>query len=251
MAPSPEACADHPKRGRHDAITVKPARDLLVQAAVAQNQLSGSIGEPAFPSRPGAAGAAAHNGGDGKSGATRSHAQPVVAREHGEDGEHRTFPAVSTVAHSAPVGGPGRPAPLTSVTSRNQAHTNWVRCSMRPMPALVLLPRLRPRTPFYAPAHAATPSTGVAASAAAHQGRRWGALPAGARTIRAMSATARPRTIHASVPSPSQTGRDAAGRAGPSPWACWSDAPHLPATPCAVRKEIARSSARWWLLLRP
>jgi hypothetical protein len=72
------------------------------------NRLSCSIGEPAFPSRPGAARAAARNGGDERSGATRSHAQRAVAREHGEDGEHRTFPEVSTVAHSAPVGGRGR-----------------------------------------------------------------------------------------------------------------------------------------------
>ena len=38
--------------------------------------------------------------GIGRSRATRSHAQRAVAREHGEDGEHRTFPEVSTVAHS-------------------------------------------------------------------------------------------------------------------------------------------------------
>ena len=38
--------------------------------------------------------------GIGRSGATRSHAQRALAREHGEDGEHRTFPEVSTVAHS-------------------------------------------------------------------------------------------------------------------------------------------------------
>ena len=37
--------------------------------------------------------------GIGRSGATRSHAQHALAREHGEDGEHRTFPGVSTVAH--------------------------------------------------------------------------------------------------------------------------------------------------------
>jgi hypothetical protein len=52
--------------------------------------------------------AAARNGGDERSGATRSHAQRALSREHGEDGEHRTFPEVSTVAHSAPVGGLGR-----------------------------------------------------------------------------------------------------------------------------------------------
>ena len=42
----------------------------------------------------------------------RSHPQPraarPVAREHGEAGEHRTFSAVSTVAHSSPVGGSHR-----------------------------------------------------------------------------------------------------------------------------------------------
>jgi hypothetical protein len=73
-------------------------------AAVERSQLSGSIGEPAFPSRPGAAQAAARNEGDGRSGATRSHAQRALPREHGEDREHRTFPEVSTVAHSAMVG---------------------------------------------------------------------------------------------------------------------------------------------------
>jgi len=38
------------------------------------------------------------------------HAQRALAREDGEDGEHRTFPAVSTVTHSAPVGEPIRAA---------------------------------------------------------------------------------------------------------------------------------------------
>ena len=41
-------------------------------------------------------------GGAEPPGATRS---APFAREHGEDGEHRTFSAVSTVAHSSPVGG--------------------------------------------------------------------------------------------------------------------------------------------------
>jgi hypothetical protein len=64
------------------------------------NRLSCSIGEPAFPSRPGVAQVTARSGGDWEK---RSHPQPrqrAVAREHGEDGEHRTFPEVSTVAHS-------------------------------------------------------------------------------------------------------------------------------------------------------
>src|SRR6478735_12409520 len=45
--------------------------------------------------------------GIGRSGATRSHAQRAVAREHGEAGEHRTFSEGSTVAHSMYVGGRG------------------------------------------------------------------------------------------------------------------------------------------------
>ena len=50
--------------------------------------------------------ATARSGGDGRSTATRSHAQ---RSEHGEDGEHRTFAAASTVAAS-PVNG----APITT-----------------------------------------------------------------------------------------------------------------------------------------
>jgi transposase InsO family protein len=86
------------------AVTLNPERDMLIQATTSQIQLSSSIGEPAFPPRPGNAQATAHNKGDGRSRATRSHAQSALAREHGEDGEHRTFSAVSTVAHSPPVG---------------------------------------------------------------------------------------------------------------------------------------------------
>ena len=88
------------------AVTLNPERDIIIRAATSQILLSGSIGEPAFPSRPGNAKATARNEGDGRSRATRSHAQSAVAREHGEDGEHRTFSAVSTVAHSSPVGSP-------------------------------------------------------------------------------------------------------------------------------------------------
>jgi hypothetical protein len=90
------------------AVTLNPERATLVQAATSPIRLSGSIGEPAFPPRPGNARAAARNGGDGRSRATRSHAQSALTHEHGEDGEHRTFPAESTVASSAPVGGPFR-----------------------------------------------------------------------------------------------------------------------------------------------
>ena len=85
------------------AVTLNPERDMLIQAATPQIQLSGSIGEPAFPSRPGSVETMARNGGDGRSGATRSHAQCALPREHGEDGEHQTFSEVSAVAHSSPA----------------------------------------------------------------------------------------------------------------------------------------------------
>ena len=50
--------------------------------------------------------------GDGRSTATRSHAQRARQREDGEDGEHRTFPEVSTMAHSARPGGLGHHQPI-------------------------------------------------------------------------------------------------------------------------------------------
>jgi putative transposase len=86
------------------AVTLNPERNTTIQVA---NQLSGSTGATAFPSRPGNARATARSGGDGRRTATRSHAQRALAHEHGEDGEHRTFSEVSTVAHSTRVGGPG------------------------------------------------------------------------------------------------------------------------------------------------
>src|SRR5208282_3849028 len=82
-----------------DAVTLNPERDTVVQAAITRTGLSGSTGAPAFPSRPGNAQAMEHNEGEERSAATRNHAQRVLAREHGEDGEHRTFPEVSTMAH--------------------------------------------------------------------------------------------------------------------------------------------------------
>ena len=67
-------------------VTLNPERDTVVRAATSQIQLSGSIGEPAFPSRPGSAQATARNAGDGvglqsrPTGATRSHAQRALSR---------------------------------------------------------------------------------------------------------------------------------------------------------------------------
>ena len=86
------------------AVTLNPERDELIGSATAQGLPSSSIGKPAFPSRPATAKAVARNEGEERSGATRSHAQRVLTREHGEDGEHRTFPAVSTTAASAHLG---------------------------------------------------------------------------------------------------------------------------------------------------
>lgn len=89
------------------AVTLNPERDAVVRAAITRTELSGSTDEPAFPSRPGNARAMTRNAGEERRGATRSHAQRALPREHGEDGEHRTFPEVSIMAHSTPVVGPG------------------------------------------------------------------------------------------------------------------------------------------------
>jgi transposase InsO family protein len=97
------------------AVTLNPERDILIRTATSPISLFSSIGEPAFPSRPGGAQATARNEGDGRSRATRSHAQSALAHEHGEDGEHRTFSAVSTVAHSPPVGRSIRQPPARQI----------------------------------------------------------------------------------------------------------------------------------------
>jgi len=60
-------------------VTLDPERDTVVRAATSQILLSGSIGEPAFPSRPGSAQATRRNEGDGRSRATRSHAQRALS----------------------------------------------------------------------------------------------------------------------------------------------------------------------------
>jgi len=46
-------------------VTLNPERDAVVRAATSQIRLSGSIGEPTFPSRPDSAQATARNEGDG------------------------------------------------------------------------------------------------------------------------------------------------------------------------------------------
>jgi putative transposase len=83
-------------------VTLNPERDSLVPSLTSSTRLLGSIGRPASPSRPGDTHATTRDEGDGRSGTTRSHAQ---RSEHGEDGEHQTFTAVSPVAHSTSKGG--------------------------------------------------------------------------------------------------------------------------------------------------
>ena len=100
------------------------------------SRLSCSIDKPAFPSRPGAPNPRRAAEGIGRSGATRSHAQRAVAREHGEDGEHRTFPEVSTVAHS-PVEDRVSAHPLRNVTSRNRCRTYCVGSVERCLPRYI------------------------------------------------------------------------------------------------------------------
>ena len=87
------------------AVTLNPERDSVIQTASPRNQLSGSAKAPAFLSRPDNASAMARNAGEERSTAARSHAQRPLRREHGEDGAHRTFPEVSTMAHSRSAGG--------------------------------------------------------------------------------------------------------------------------------------------------
>jgi len=89
------------------AVALNPERDANTRTASGQSQLSGSVRTPAFPSRPDNSTAMARNAGEERSGATWSHAQRALQREHDEDGEHRTFPEVSTMARSTSAGGPG------------------------------------------------------------------------------------------------------------------------------------------------
>ena len=101
-------------------VTLNPERDIRIKAATSQIPLFSSIGEPAFPSRPGSAQATARNEGDGRSRATRSHAQSALAHEHGEDGEPPTFSEESTVAHSLLVGGSQRRIAMSPVRQLRQ-----------------------------------------------------------------------------------------------------------------------------------
>ena len=90
------------------AVTLNPERDTVIQKAASPIRLSGSAKAPAFPSRPDNASAMARNEGEERSTAAKSHAQRPLRREHGEDGAHRTFPEVSTMARSGAADGPGQ-----------------------------------------------------------------------------------------------------------------------------------------------
>jgi putative transposase len=89
------------------AVTLNPERDTVIQAPASRTRLSGSAKASAFPSRPDNASAMARNEGEERSTAARNHAQRPLRREHGEDGAHRTFPEVSTMAHPGSAGEPG------------------------------------------------------------------------------------------------------------------------------------------------
>ena len=99
-------------RSPFEKTLFRPVRNVAAQSRhdsrlLESRQLFSSVKAPAFPSRPDDSTDAAHSGGVGRSGAARSHAQRLVRREHGEDGEHQTFPGASTVARSAQAGGRG------------------------------------------------------------------------------------------------------------------------------------------------
>ena len=86
------------------AVMLNPERDTVIQAGSPGTRRSGSTTAPAFPYRPDRPLAAARNVGEASSAATRSHTHRPLRREHGEDGEHRIVPEVSTVACSGSAG---------------------------------------------------------------------------------------------------------------------------------------------------
>ena len=98
------------------------------------NRLSCSIGEPAFPSRPGAAQATARSGGDWEE---RSHPQPRTARSCARAWRGWRAPDLPRSEHRGtlpPVEDRASAHPLRSVTSRNRRHTCCVRGVERCLP---------------------------------------------------------------------------------------------------------------------
>jgi hypothetical protein len=98
------------------------------------NRLSCSIGEPPFPSRPGAAQATARNGGDWEE---RSHPQPRTARSCARAWRGWRAPDLPRSEHRGtlpPVEDRASAHPLRSVTSRNRRHAYGVRGVERCLP---------------------------------------------------------------------------------------------------------------------
>ena len=169
MLPSGSSIASPECSRCHIGLSIDYARVQLCRRRD-RSRLSCSIGAPAFPSRPGTSEAM---GRSERGREERSHPEPRTARfqrEHGEDGEHRTFPEVSTAWHTPAGRGSG-----VSVSIAKRDVTKPVPhllCQQRgAMPAPISLQRPRPQTPSYAPAHAATFSPGAVASGAARRGR--------------------------------------------------------------------------------
>ncbi len=95
-------------RARARKVKAGGFRDLPAKHhASSRNMAIRKAGAPSLMSRPDDSSDAARSGGDGRSGAARSHAQRPLRREHGEDGEHQTFPGASPVARSAQGRGTG------------------------------------------------------------------------------------------------------------------------------------------------
>jgi hypothetical protein len=69
------------------AVTLNPERDIIIRAANSQIQLSGSIGEPACPSRPSSAQAAVRNAGWEE----QSHPQPRTGRLGGRASQAQRY----------------------------------------------------------------------------------------------------------------------------------------------------------------
>lgn len=76
---------------RLGAVSLNPEKETAIQAASARRMLSSSIGAPALPSQPEKINARVRSERKEGNGATRSHAQRHVRREHRDDGQDRTL----------------------------------------------------------------------------------------------------------------------------------------------------------------
>jgi hypothetical protein len=125
----------HPNAPDATSVCQSIARVLLCRPSRRDpNRLSCSIGEPAFPSRPGAAQATARNGGDWEE---RSHPQPHTARSCARAWRGWRAPDLPRSEHRGtlpPVEDRASAHPLQSVTSRNRRHAYGVRRVERCLP---------------------------------------------------------------------------------------------------------------------